>query len=366
MKFLVINMMHIGDALLITPVLRVLRNNFPDAAIDVLTATHLVPIFDCNPCVRCIKALSKHPSPAEFVALLRSIRADHYDHVINLHRNELASAVAAFSNSPHIVGYSKPGFSLFFHEVYPNLKAVMHQVHSHFAVLRHALNLSDFTHRGLEMEIPPEAEEEMRREYDKVFGGAKVVALNIGASWLTKRWCASYFANCADLLLERGFGIAFLGAEFDRPIVDDCVKKMSRSDSERLKIFTGDFSLHQLAGFLDNCSLLLTTDSGPMHVGVARNIPIVTMFGASPVPGFYPYDSKDILIKTPEPCHPCGKHICPKRGDDNLACMKHTPVSVVMKYVFELLDTYGQPAKDIPRVPGAYKCRVIDLARGCW
>lgn len=180
MKFLVINMMHIGDALLITPVLRVLRNNFPDAAIDVLTAPHLVPLFDCNPCVRSIKALSKHPSPAEFVALLRSIRAELYDHVINLHRNELASAVAAFSNSPHIVGYSKPGFSLFFHEVYPNLKPVMHQVHSHFAVLRHALNLSDFTHRGLEMEIGSEVEEEMRREYEKEFGGAKVVALNIG------------------------------------------------------------------------------------------------------------------------------------------------------------------------------------------
>ena len=45
-----------------------------------------------------------------------------------------------------------------------------------------------------------------------------------------------------------------------------------------------------------------------------------------------------------------------------LACMKKIPVAVVMKYVDELLEMYGQPAKEIPRVPNAYKCRVIDIA----
>ena len=98
-----------------------------------------------------------------------------------------------------------------------------------------------------------------------------------------------------------------------------------------------------------------------MHIGVARNIPIVTMFGASPVPGFYPYDAKDILIKTPEPCHPCGKHECPRSGAENMACMKNIPVDVVMKYVDELLSEYGQRAKEIPRVYGAYQCRVVEL-----
>ena len=68
--------------------------------------------------------------------------------------------------------------------------------------------------------------------------------------------------------------------------------------------------------------LFLTTDSGPMHVGVAMNVPIVTMFGASPVPGFYPYDAKDVLVKAPVACHPCGIHECPHAGEENLACMK--------------------------------------------
>ena len=191
--------------------------------------------------------------------------------------------------------------------------------------------------------------------------GTKVVAFNIGASWMTKRWLDIYFAKCADILIECGYGVAFLGGDMDKQIVATCVNKMKYMTSPLLKIFTGGLTLGELAGFLDNCVLMLTTDSGPMHIGVARNIPIVTMFGASPVPGFYPYDAKDILIKTPASCHPCGKHICPKSGEENLECMKRIPVEIVMKYVDKLLTQYGQPAEKIPRVYGKYKCRVIEL-----
>lgn len=112
---------------------------------------------------------------------------------------------------------------------------------------------------------------------------------------------------------------------------------------------------------LKKCVLFITTDSGPMHVGVAQNVPIVTMFGSSPVPGFYPYDAKDVLIKTPEKCHPCGIHECPRKGEDNMACMKHIPVDAVMKYAEELLAEYQDQVGNIPRVYGQYECRVIEL-----
>ena len=85
--------------------------------------------------------------------------------------------------------------------------------------------------------------------------------------------------------------------------------------------------------------------------------------GASPVPGFYPYDAKDVLVKTPEPCHPCGIHICPKKGDDNMACMKKIPVDVVMRYVDELLDEYGDAVGAWPEHYGASACRGIDVEK---
>ena len=381
MKILVINLMHLGDLMLVTPVLTTLRKNFPTAHLALLADKKLGDLVQLNKNLdECIlidkKGVDDHlPS---FVKFIFKIREKNFDLVINLHRNERASALAAFSGAKKIVGYSKPGFSLLFDEVLPNpsiarnikhgfkteyLPGTQHQVHSHFDVLREACGVEKIFDNGLEMWISDETSREAEKIFRENFGDKKVVAFNIGASWLTKRWLDSYFAECADILIERDYGVAFLGGPMDREIVSGCVEKMRCKDSDRLKIFTGDFSLAMVAGFLDNCVLFLTTDSGPMHIGVARNIPIVTMFGASPVPGFYPYDAKDILIKAPEPCHPCGKHTCPKSGDDNLACMKKIPVAVVMKYVFDLLKTYGEPAKKIPRVHGAYQCRVIDLAK---
>ena len=330
--------------MLVTPALRALRKNFPTAHLALLADKKLADLVQYNENLdECILIDKKgvDDNLLRFVKFIFKLRAEKFDLVINLHRNERASALAAFSGAKKIVGYSKPIFSLLFDKVLPNpsvarhikhgfkteyLPGTQHQVHSHFDVLREACGIEKFFDNGLEMWITDDAKREAEKIFRDNFGDTKVVAFNIGASWLTKRWLDSYFAECADILIEHGYGVAFLGGTMDKEIVLGCVEKMRHKKSARLKIFTGQFSLAVLAGFLDNCVLFLTTDSGPMHVGVARNIPIVTMFGASPVPGFYPYDAKDILIKSPEPCHPCGKHICPRAGDDNLACMKKIPV----------------------------------------
>ena len=213
------------------------------------------------------------------------------------------------------------------------------------------------------MWLPAEEEKKASDLWQKEFAPTdRVIAFNIGASWLTKRWIDSYFAQCADRFIRQGYHIAFLGGPTDIPIVQACIDQMEEKGSSQIHVFTGKVSLTVLAGLLRRCCLFLTTDSGPMHVGVAMNVPIVTMFGASPVPTFYPYDGKDILIKTPEPCHPCGIHECPHKGEGYMACMKHIPVDVVMKYSQELLETYGgKPARELPPHPGDYKCRVIEL-----
>lgn len=379
-KILVINLMHLGDLMLVTPVLRVLRKNFPTAHLALLADKKLADLVQLNKNLdECILIDKKgvDNNLINFAKFIFKIRKKNFDLVINLHRNERASAIAAFSGAEKIVGYSKPFFSLFFNKVMLNpsiarhikhgfkteyVPGSQHQVKSHFDVLRECCGITEFDDGGLEMWIDYATKLEATKIFNENFPpNTKVIAFNIGASWLTKRWLDDYFATCADELLRRGYGVAFLGGTMDEEIVNSCVSKMSEKNNPLMKIFTGKFTLAMVAGFLDKCVLFLTTDSGPMHIGVSRNIPIVTMFGASPVPGFYPYDAKDILIKAPVPCHPCGQHTCPKVGADNLACMKKIPVEVVMKYVDELLKNYGQPAEKIPRVYGAYQCRVIDV-----
>ncbi len=364
-NILVINLMHIGDLMLVTPVLRTLRANYPAARLTLLADKKLADLVQYNPhideCLLIDKKGADDRLPA-FLRFIQKVRAKGFDLVINLHRNERASAIAAFSGARRIVGYAKPGFSLFFDQVLPNKKAVMHQIHSHFEVLTKACGVTKIDDGGLEMTLPPGAEEEAARLWTANFpAGLRVVAFNIGASWQTKRWLSEYFAQCADTLTERGYGIAFFGGPMDEALVAECQGQMKHGQADTVRVFTGRVSLGVLAAMLKRCVLFLTTDSGPMHVGVAMNVPIVTMFGASPVPGFYPYDAKDVLIKTPEPCHPCGIHVCPKKGADHLACMKHIPPSAVMAEVDRLLASYQDQVGHIPRTYGQYQCRIVKL-----
>lgn len=366
-NILVINLMHIGDLMLVTPVLRTLRANYPGARLTLLADKKLRDLVEFNPHIDECMLIDKKGEdnhPGSFFRFILAVRRKKFDLVVNLHRNERASALAAFSGAGRIVGYAKPGFSLFFDEVLPNKKPVMHQIHSHFEVLTKACGVTKIDDGGLEMTIPPGMDEEASRLWAESFPeGKKVVAFNIGASWETKRWLDGYFAECADRLLERGYGIAFFGGPTDTEIVEHCIAQMKHKDDNAVKVFTGKVSLGVLAGLLRRSALFLTTDSGPMHVGVAMNVPVVTMFGSSPVPGFYPYDAKDVLIKTPEPCHPCGIHVCPKKGEDYMACMKKIPVDTVMRYVDELLEEYGGSTGAWPPHYGRYECRVIDLAK---
>lgn len=372
-NILVINTMHIGDLMLVTPALRTLRANYPKAHIALLTDKPLADLVRCNENIDECILIDKHGRDKGIFALIRfirQIRKCHFDLVINYHRNERASAIASFSGGKKIVGYAQPFFHRFFDHWMPNLAMadtpkdkVMHQTLCHLKVLQEAAGCTKLDDRGLEMWLPPEEEKKASDLWQKEFAkDDRVIAFNIGASWMTKRWIDAYFAECADHFIQEGYHIAFLGGPTDVAIVKACIEKMKEKDSPKVHVFTGKVSLTVLAGLLRRCCLFLTTDSGPMHVGVAMNVPIVTMFGASPVPTFYPYDGKDIVIKTPAPCHPCGIHDCPKKGEDHMACMKHIPVDVVMKYSEELLTRYGgKPACELPRERGDHQCRVIAL-----
>ena len=364
-NILVINLMHIGDLLLVTPVLRTLRANYPAAKISLLADKKLRDLVRGNKHIDELIEIDKkgyHNTLWHYMQFIGEIRDRKFDLVINLHANERASFIAAFSGAKQVIGYATPVAGWFFDRVLPNKKAVMHQIHSHFEVLQKAGGVTKIDDGGLEMWLDDEAKAAGDAIWQKTFGEEaetlKVVGLNIGASWKTKRWCDEYFAETADRLLAKGYGVVYFGGPMDEELVQAAVGKMQQKDHLHLKILTGKLSLQELAALFKKCAVLITTDSGPMHIAVTQDVPLVTMFGASPVPGFYPYDAKDILIKTPEKCHPCGIHECPKK---TMACMKNIPVDIVMKYTLELLEKYQGQVGNVKREYGQYQCQVIEL-----
>ncbi|HYH03906.1 MAG TPA: lipopolysaccharide heptosyltransferase II [Bacillota bacterium] len=342
MKILVINLMHVGDLLLVTPVLRTLRTNYPEAEIALLADAKLSDLVKYNQNINELITIDKknyHNHLVPYMKFVREIRRRKFDLVINLHANERASFIAAMSNAKKIIGYSSWGLSVFFDFCMENRKAIKHQIHSHFDVLKEGLGITRIDDRGLEMWLDEAAVQRAEELWLKAFphqaGSAnfKVVALNIGASWPTKRWPKEYFAELADRLLEKGIGIVFLGGTMDQELVTTAVSLMQHRESPDLAVLTGKMSLLELAAVLKKCTAMVTNDSGPMHVAVAMGVPLVSMFGASPVTGFYPYNDISVVLKTPVSCHPCGKHQC-----ETLECMYKITVEQVLEKTLEIVE----------------------------
>ncbi len=340
-KILVINLMHVGDLLLVTPVLRALRSAFPQSRIDLIADAKLSDLVRLNKNIDHLWAIDKkgyHDRLWNYLKFIGEIRAEGYDLVINLHRNERASFIAALSGAGRIIGYATWGPHILFDQVMPNLKAVKHQVHSHFDVLRQGLGLTELDDRGIEMWLDPAVEEKALERWHQAFPDANltVVGFNTGASWPTKRWHKEHYAAMADQLIQRGYGIAFFGGPMDVELVDETLDRMAEKDNPRLAVFTGRVSLMELAAMLKKCRVLATNDSGPMHVAVAVGTPVVAPYGSSPVPGFYPYDERSIVIQSPVECHPCGEHTC-----DHHTCMKIITPELFLEKVLAVIE--GKP-----------------------
>ena len=350
-KILVINLMHIGDLLLVTPVLRSLRTKYPGAHIALLADKKLEDLVRLNQNIDELITIDKkgyHNTPLRYMEFIGQIRRQQFDVVINLHANERASFIAALSGGKKVIGYSTPGPSLFFDKIVPNRKAIKHQVHAHFEVLWEGLGMHEFDDHGIEMWLEEAAEVRAEKIWAEAYNNLngqqpeKIVGLNIGASWPTKRWPKDSYAKLADILLEKGYGVAFFGGPMDMEIVEETLNLMKYDKKQPLlRIFTGKMSLMELASLLKKCDVLVTNDSGPMHIAVAMKVPIVSMFGPSPVPGFYPYNDTSVVIKTSRFCHPCGKHQCPTQHE----CMWEIDVETVLKYTLEQMES---PKKYIP------------------
>jgi heptosyltransferase-2 len=148
-------------------------------------------------------------------------------------------------------------------------------------------------------------------------GGRRLIGVNPGSVWATKRWQAQGFAQVIKLLAARDdCAVVIFGGPDDRPLAAG-IKEASQSDCLN---YAGKLSLRDLPQALAACDVFITNDSGPMHIAVAVGVPTVALFCATtPDLGFYPYSSNAIVLQKDLPCRPCASHggrRCPLGTED--------------------------------------------------
>lgn len=132
----------------------------------------------------------------------------------------------------------------------------------------------------------------------------------------SKQWPADYYANCANHYLDKGWQVWILGSPKDQGVANTIAKQTQF----RVKDLTGKTKLAEAIDLMSLASLVLTNDSGLMHIAAALNRPLVAMYGSTSTAFTPPLGEKVQVLQTDLPCRPCFKRECPLKHHQ---CMKN-------------------------------------------
>jgi lipopolysaccharide heptosyltransferase II len=164
--------------------------------------------------------------------------------------------------------------------------------------------------------------------------GSIWVGFQPGARWDTKRWPAAYYAQLAEKLIAARpeVQIAIFGGKADRAMGDEIASRCGN----RVLNLTGRISLNVLVEWMRSIRLLVTNDTGPMHIAAAMGKPIVALFGPTDPDRTGPYRQPEAALQANLPCVPCMKDKC--RWPEKLACLHALTVDHVLERTLERLE----------------------------
>jgi lipopolysaccharide heptosyltransferase II len=158
------------------------------------------------------------------------------------------------------------------------------------------------------------------------------IAINPVAKWETKLWSNQKFARLADELIDTyDAKILFTGGAGDRQTIQNIMSAMN----SRAVNLAGDTTLNMLAALYEKMNLVVSTDTGPMHMAAAVGTPVVALFGPTAPWRTGPYGPAHQAIQAGLDCSPCLKRRC-----ETMECMKTISVKQVLDATFSLLKKY--------------------------
>ncbi len=331
----------IGDAIMTTPAVRSIRQNFPEAKITLLALPWVADVFQACPHINQIfiyEKQGKHQGLRGKLRLATELRQKNYDLTILLQNAFEAVLITSLARIPVRGGYTTDGRTLLLtHRVHkhPEIKT-KHQVHYYQEMLE-GLGL-ERSENSLELFLDPTAEQETDAMIKEVLQGEKrdnipIIGLNPGAAYgPAKCWPATKYAELAGHLSEKTDGlIVIFGTVADQ----EAAAEISAAAGELVLDLTGKTTLAQALACIARCSVFVTNDSGLMHVAAALNTPLVAVFGSTDHIATGPYSEQATVVRQPVECSPCMQTHCPK---DHFQCMKGITVEEVEHAALQWLE----------------------------
>ncbi len=331
-KILVVRFSSLGDVILTTAILPNLKAHWPDSEVIFLTKKPYDTVLDGNPYVDRVHVFD--PSVQPFSQLSKEIKSERFDIVIDLHGNPRSFLLRLLTGAPLTVVVKKSTLArkalVWFKFKSSSLgKSVREKILDCLAPL-------DVPVQNTATQLFPDKNLSALIALG-VDPTRKLIGVAPGAKHATKRWGVEKFAEAANRLgAFPNSQVLVLGDKNDRPVASDVFQKIS-APAKNLAGFT---SLKELISVVSRLSILVTNDSGIMHIAEALDIPLVAMFGPTVRPlGFAPYKPTSRVAELINlPCRPCSLHgtnTCPLKHHQ---CMAELDVNAVLFVASELLE----------------------------
>jgi heptosyltransferase-2 len=332
----------VGDAVMGLPALAAIRRNFPEARITVLAKPWVRGVYAHCPDIDGIMTFDQQSG---FISsryrMIRQLRDQQFDLAILLQNAFAAALITFLAGIPCRVGYNTDGRSwLLTHKVIMSEEIrKVHQVHYYLGMVESlGWKAKDPTPRLSVSDLEKEkavrflAARDVRgyRESDFLLG------FNPGAFFgSAKRWFPANYAAVADRAAKQyGAKCIIFGSTQDLPAAREMASLMQSSPPI---LAAGETSLEEVPGLLSLCSLLITNDSGLMHMAAALEVPVIAIFGSTDPRTTSPYGKEHTIIYKQVPCSPCLLRECP----EDHKCMKAVTVDDVWQAVLEKAGASG-------------------------
>ena len=348
-KILVTRADRIGDLVLSTPVFKALKQKFPHAHLSCLTFLENRELVQGNPYLDEVILYDKRGSEKGVWGNLRfaaQIKKKKFDLVIHLHATNRMHWVSFLAGIPTRIGWNrKLGWALT--EAYPDHKVqgLKHEAEYNFDLLK-----------SLEVPIPSEFETHFPLNGDaltslqKLFDQKNIslkapkLILAPSASCLSKIWPAERFAAVADAIYEQTqLPIFLVGSRRDRVMIS----KVAELASAPVINLSGKLSLSMTGWLLKTATLLISNDSGPVHIATAVGTPVISIFGRKQ-PGLSPTRWKPLSPKAhylwkDVGCDPCLAHQC----EIHFLCLDAISKDEVMQVADVFLKPYQRVKQEV-------------------
>ena len=320
-KTLVIRFSSIGDIVLSTPLLRLLRARFPNGQIDYVTRSEYTELIKSNQNLNRTYGFDARQGFDGLRTLKQNIKAERYDLIVDIH-DSLRSKYLRSLRGPTRVIVDKRVLERsmlvnFKKNVYKDVVSV---VDRYIETVRDLGVVNDG--KGLELHIPDEVLFGVSAKIAKLRLNQfkKVIGLCPGARHFTKRWPAERYARVGAAFAQKmDAKILLLGGAADEPVCNQiCWEINNEVDAERATSLCGQLRLLETAAAMEYCDIILTNDTGLMHIAVAMHKKVLAIFGSTVKEfGFFPYDPAAVVLEqsglTCRPCSHIGRSECPEK-----------------------------------------------------